>query len=301
MNGKRGFWATAAVFYGIVSASAAPAEENTQVKEAYNAGLRNAIKVIKHEASQAFSEIPKGYCIEIRTVDNKRTDDFSAVKIETLGLVYLNMKPSLLEYVNPDGKKEKMLCLAIKPTRAYAKSALDDIRDTYPKIDAYYPSIVHISNPEAYKRIVPTIGELHEDKKAFIANLIHDNEAQKREFEHKIEQKDKRISALEAKIKKIASLIGSKGLLSDADEDGDLEESENTKKENTKAQNKPWSAAKKRRYPIISAGDTDIRYEDKKSGIKVEYADKSNPRILRVEKVDIGKDGVNPNRYHTEK
>jgi len=145
----------------------ATASANNDVKEAFNAGIKNAIKVYKHEKEQAFKPIPNGYCISVRNTEGQ-LDDFSEIKLETLGLI-MGYKPSLL--LLKDKNNKKILCLTIVTSTKKAEKTLETIRNKYPKIELYFPKIALLGDVSSYKRIVPAIGELKKDNTDVIDTL----------------------------------------------------------------------------------------------------------------------------------
>ncbi|HHO42407.1 MAG TPA: hypothetical protein ENN12_03505 [Epsilonproteobacteria bacterium] len=279
-------------------------------KEAFDMGMKSAIKVMQHERSQAFKPIPKGYCIEVKTVDNQETDYFSAIKLESLAL-FMNFSPSLLETVNAQNQKENILCFTMtEKTRKHAESILEKIKKEYPKINNYYPSIIQISHPQTYTRVVPGVGELFEDKSKTISDLISTMEQEKRRYEKQISAKSKTINELKEKIRKVGMLLGDglKGEISlnpsqtdpsvakkknntDNEDDATEEEAQKTKGGVAKQVFKPTigvetstNVTTHSTHPIIFAKENNVRYADNKKGHSVQFVDKDNPRLLKIER-----------------
>jgi archaellum component FlaC len=129
--------------------------DSNEVKEAFNSGIRNALKVIKHERSQVYKKIPTGYCISAKN-ENGIIDDFSAIKLETLSLI-LGYKPSFIV----DNNRHKLLCLEIVDNIDSAKKVLSKMRKSYNKLDKFYPKIVMIT--DGYHREIPNVGRFNKD------------------------------------------------------------------------------------------------------------------------------------------
>ena len=126
-----------------------------EVKEAFDAGIKSTVNVLKHERKQQNKKIVN-YCISVKN-ENGQLNSKSIIKLETLGLL-LGYKPSLL--FNDD--KRRILCLTTQSSMNDAQKELKKIKTKYSKIDKYFPKIVLLGD-SSYKRGIPVIGIVHKD------------------------------------------------------------------------------------------------------------------------------------------
>ena len=137
---------------------------------AFKSGIGAAVRVIKYEARTSHSPIQDGgrYCVSLLTKSRDSVDsDEAAIRLESLGLVALNTKPSYYQVKD----SSHLLCLLRAKTMVSAQSRLDSIRNEFPKIDEYYPHIVKMEAYENFKRVVPVVGEIHRDESSTVESL----------------------------------------------------------------------------------------------------------------------------------
>jgi len=133
---------------------------NGEVKKAFVEGIKVSMEVVKYEKSQAFKDVPSGYCVTVIGKDAP-LDMWEEVKLESLAL-FLELSPSLLAS-NKSDEQQRVLCLSIDTEKIDAVNALKKISKHYPKIDKYITK-VEILPAQTMHRIIPGIGEYFKDR-----------------------------------------------------------------------------------------------------------------------------------------
>ncbi|CAA6806763.1 MAG: Unknown protein [uncultured Sulfurovum sp.] len=186
---------------------------NSVQKKAFAHGITSAVKAIEAEKKQSLKPLTKEYCIAMRGVYGKEMSDTEIVRLEVLAS-FLGVNPSYLSYSDSKGQAKKLLCLGMSKSKKGADKLLGAIRKKHKPIDKYTPTVIALKNLNTYKRIIPAIGQYHEDQTPAINLLSKNIERLKKEKNKEIKILTEKLESERKALKSLRSKL--RGLYSDS-------------------------------------------------------------------------------------
>jgi len=153
---------TILILVGLAVINIAKANE---LKNAFDAGIKSTLKVMKYEKQNVVKKLENGYCLSLKN-ENGELDGYSIVKLESLSLL-LGRKPSLIA---SNFSKRKIVCFAMSDSKDEILEIKKEAKQKYKKFDKFFPKIIYI-DASKYHREIPTIGKYNKDQTKVIDAL----------------------------------------------------------------------------------------------------------------------------------
>ena len=149
---------------------------NASLKNAFAAGIKTSMEVVKYEKSQALKPVPEGYCVAV-TGKETPLELWEEVKLESLAM-FFELSPALLAPKSSTNSEDNILCLSVNTEKKEALKALKKISQKYPKIDEYITK-VEILSSHAMHRVIPAVGEYFKNQTEEIEALKYSDKTDK--------------------------------------------------------------------------------------------------------------------------